>query len=90
MKVDKAIDAMRHLLMKYGNEREHIHKDINAYVNTSDQFEMTELIEMLDTNVSRDAILEHKMSIMSGFLTQLLTQVNALANVAAPPADENA
>lgn len=81
MKIDKAIDAMRHLLMTYAQDIEHIPKQINTYVNTSEHFDVEKLISFIDQKVTEYALLEHKSIVLKGFLTQVVTQMNANASV---------
>lgn len=85
MKIDKAIDAMRHLLMTYAQDMEYIPKQINTYVNTSEHFDIEKLINFIDNKVAEYALLEHKSIVLKGFLTQVVTQMNANASVTSQP-----
>ena len=78
MKIEKAIDAMRYLLMTYENDRKHIHNEINSYVNTSEHFTLEKLIEVIDSRVTEDAMIERKSVILNGFIAQIVAQMNAM------------
>jgi hypothetical protein len=78
MKIDKAIDSMRHLLMQYASEMEYLTKEISRYANMSEHFEFEQLTKHIDEKVEAYAKLEQKSTVMKGFLTQMLTQIGTV------------
>ena len=84
MKIDKSIDAMRHLLVKYANRMDFQPKEISSEVHMSDHIEFGKLTTLIDDKATEYALLEHKSSILKGFLTQMLTPPSVAQN---PPAE---
>ena len=88
MKTDKAIDAMRHLLMVYANDMQYIPNKISAFANSSEHLDFDRLTAIIDQEVEKYAMIEQKSNIIKSFLTQMLTQTAANVNVAPTPQRE--
>lgn len=86
MKTDKAVDAMRHLLMLYSVELQNIPGIMSAYVNASDHIDFAKLVKMIDKKAEEYAALEQKSNIVKNFLTQMLTQTTPKSEP--PPSTE--
>lgn len=77
MKTDNAMEAMKHLLMRYDNDRKHIYGEINTLLNTSSSFDIKHLIGVIDDAAYRAALVEQKYAIVYNLITQAMSQLNS-------------
>ena len=74
MQAKSNIDAMKFLLMKYQNERDHAQGMVNSYLNSISIFEIDDWMERIDKKIEEVMTLENKIVLLTHFLSQVVEQ----------------
>jgi len=84
MSHNKPLNALSHILSSYENDRKHAYGEINVLLNSSDDFDMTDLINRMSACINDISLIEMKHSVTLSLITQAASQLTEKASEEKP------